>query len=559
MTEQVPVLPAQQEQTIGWRERVSGAATNLRIGLGRAAAAGMAIVGAATSVYAAGDIIDPSAAHAETITYSDLDYPYANAPCEFAQGGDSCANPDPGQSANKYDWYWDEDGNGSFTGGGCGTATPSGECFRAGYEYRNCTDYAQWRIGQLGGTVPSGLKNGGQWYDNAPADERLSSPRAGVAAVVPGNPGHVAVVESVNSVDANNPLNDNITVSEYNHNVKGDGDTRTGKAGDMGFTEFVDFGATVSAGGSAPAPSGPSKRGDFNHDGKADIAWFEQWKNTISILKSDGTTFEIQPWQTGIGGANWAGVGDFDGNGFADIAWYEQWKNRITVLINHGGGVFSLEDFMDNVGGPVWAGVGDFTGDGKDDIVWYEQPANTITLLMSYGNSFGGVYQIGGIGGPTWAGVGDFNGDHIADIAWYEDWRSAITVFNNHNGFNPSTWRTGVGSPSWAGVGDFDGDGKDDIAWYQQGGNLDVLHSDTTSFGLWGGVSGIGGPNWAGVGDFDGDGKDDIAWYEGWKSSITTLKSNEPSGFSLSTGVSGIGGPDWAQGRDGGVPGSNGK
>src|SRR6185312_653313 len=149
-------------------------------------------------------------------------------PCEFApSGGASCANPnDP---TDLYDWGI-KDPNGVF------------HAYRNGYEYRNCTDYVQWKIGQEGGTVPAGLGNGGQWYVNSPASSRSITPKAGAAAVKPGTVGHVAYVESVNSVDPSNPGNDNITISEYNEDGHGDGDTRTGRAGDMGFREYVDFG-----------------------------------------------------------------------------------------------------------------------------------------------------------------------------------------------------------------------------------------------------------------------------------------------------------------------------
>ena len=62
------------------------------------------------------------------------------------------------------------------------------------------------------------------------------------AAVEPGAIGHVAFIESVNSIDSSNPLNDNLTVSEYNENGDGHGDYRTGTAASMRFTEFVNFG-----------------------------------------------------------------------------------------------------------------------------------------------------------------------------------------------------------------------------------------------------------------------------------------------------------------------------
>src|SRR5205807_7565410 len=89
-----------------------------------------------------------------------------------------------------------------------------------GYEFKNCTSYVAWKVESLGGNVPGSLGNGGQWYKNSPASEQSLIPQKWEAAVEPvssNHPfGHVAFVESVNSIDSSNPGNDNITVSEYN-------------------------------------------------------------------------------------------------------------------------------------------------------------------------------------------------------------------------------------------------------------------------------------------------------------------------------------------------------
>lgn len=182
---------------------------------------------------------------ATSVHADSLGYPWptdSEAPCEFApNGGSSCANPN--NPSDKYDW-------GVYISGVF-------HQYRNGYEYRNCTDYVQWKESTVGVDVPSTWGNGGQWYDNAPTSKQTTTPKAWDAAVVPGNPGHVAFIESVNSVDPNNPLNDNITVSEYNHDAQGHGDTWTGKASDRGFTKFVDFGKHPADGGSGGGSGTP--------------------------------------------------------------------------------------------------------------------------------------------------------------------------------------------------------------------------------------------------------------------------------------------------------------
>jgi surface antigen len=178
--------------------------------------------------------------YADNIQPSDLDYPWPTdmqAPCMYGtKGGPSCINPsDPKNENDWYEWGVYNNSTGKFQiyrNGGYGNGA---------YEYRNCTDYVAWKVESLGGHVGN-LGNGGQWYKNSPASEQSLIPQKWDAAVEPGAIGHVAFVESVNSIDSSNPGNDNITVSEYNENGDGHGEYRTGTAASMGFTEFVNFG-----------------------------------------------------------------------------------------------------------------------------------------------------------------------------------------------------------------------------------------------------------------------------------------------------------------------------
>lgn len=175
--------------------------------------------------------------YADSIKPSDLGYPWPTdiqAPCEFGKaGGTSCVNP--ANANDLYDWGVYNNSTGKF------------QLYRNGaYEYRNCTDYVAWKVESLGGNVPGKLGNGGQWYEKAPPSEQSLIPQKWDAAVEPVSSkhlfGHVAFVESVNSIDSSNPGNDNITVSEYNLSGDGQGDQRIGAAASMGFTEFVNFG-----------------------------------------------------------------------------------------------------------------------------------------------------------------------------------------------------------------------------------------------------------------------------------------------------------------------------
>jgi hypothetical protein len=156
-------------------------------------------------------------------------------------------------------------------------------------------------------------------------------------------------------------------------------------------------------------------------------------------------------------------VGDFNGDGKDDIAWYESWSTNITILTTNSGGNGSSASSVWTTGysAPDWASIGDFSGDGKDDIAWYSGwDSGRIKVLQtnSAGTGFGSsLTWAANYGNPQWAGVGDFNGDGKDDIAWYESWSTNITILlTNTSGSgvaSSAAWTTGYSAPDWAGVG----------------------------------------------------------------------------------------------------------
>ena len=185
-------------------------------------------------------------------------YPYWGAPCEFGSaGGTSCMNPN-----NQYDLYdWFESSNGQFSGNGCGTSSPSSECFdQWGYEYRNCTSFVAWKISQeFNGRDISGWGNAADWATAAQnAGYSLdSSPQAGDIAVwgseVGDGFGHVAYVASVSNGVA--------TFDEYN--VAGTGaytDSYTSTdhpGGQVHPNWYIHMGTPADGGGGSPPPPPP--------------------------------------------------------------------------------------------------------------------------------------------------------------------------------------------------------------------------------------------------------------------------------------------------------------
>jgi hypothetical protein len=228
----------------------------------------------------------------------------------------------------------------------------------------------------------------------------------------------------------------------------------------------MNFAGILSQYWGAPDWSGT---GDFNGDGKSDLAWFANDKLYMFFYTDSGLLYK-GVWKAGLGNPKWAGVGDFDGDGKSDLAWY---NNGLKIYRSTGHGFFNLISY--GWGNPDWAGIGDFTGDGRADIAWYHKyyKEGTLFLFKQSGNGFTLANSYSGWGMPGWAGFGDFSGDGKSDLAWFENgkirvfYSAGLSLYpagGHYNGY----WGTNWAAPAWAGIGDFTGDGKADLAWVQE-------------------------------------------------------------------------------------------
>ena len=133
---------------------------------------------------------------------------------------------------------------------------------------------------------------------------------------------------------------------------------------------------------------GPSSvaAGDFNGDGKLDLAVTDFRDNTVSILLGDGTgNFTLhQSWLVGLNPSSVV-TGDFNGDGKLDLAVANYGESDVAILFGRGTGDFipptsnlSTGDYTE----PASVAVGDFNGDGKLDVVAADFPASVSILLQ---------------------------------------------------------------------------------------------------------------------------------------------------------------------------------
>jgi hypothetical protein len=262
---------------------------------------------------------------------------------------------------------------------------------------------------------------------------------------------------------------------------------------DLAVTNFANgTGTTVSVfignGGGTFQPaatytvgSGPVSvvTGDFNGDGKLDLAVANKNDHTISILldNGDGTFQPHGNYAAGTLDVAGLAVADLNGDGKLDLAVTNPGTDQVSVLFGNGDGTFSPPaTYLTGVAGshPVAVSAADFNGDGILDLAVTNLSGNNVAILL--GNTDGtfkpqvSYSTTGGNNtGPTAITTGDFNGDGKLDLAVTNQGNNSVSILLGNgdgtfqNPLNPLEFTTGS-SPAGVAAGDFNGDGRLDLA-----------------------------------------------------------------------------------------------
>ncbi len=216
--------------------------------------------------------------------------------------------------------------------------------------------------------------------------------------------------------------------------------------------------------------------GDFNHDGKLDLAITN---GGVGILfgKGDGTFPSEVDYGSGNGKAVFAATADLNGDGNMDIVTADSSSNTVSVLLNNGDGTFGFANSYPVAAAATSLAVADFNNDGSSDVA--VAIGNSVALLLGKADGTLGTavqYNVG-LGGSNVA-VGDFNHDGNMDLVVSNSSSNYISVLlGKGDGTFLAPVNLTVGSaPTYLAVSDFNGDGHADIAVMNTGsGDVAVL------------------------------------------------------------------------------------
>jgi len=263
--------------------------------------------------------------------------------------------------------------------------------------------------------------------------------------------------------------------------------------------------------------------GDFNDDGKVDLAIANNNDGTISILYGNGDgTFQPQV-AIGVGSEPTSiGTGDFNGDGKTDLIASCVGSGVVSVLLNTGGGTFTRVDTSSGLFGPDTSLVvtSKFTTSGSLDAVISSKIQQQLYLLKGEGNgSFMSPTALVGIGaGEIYSLVAaDINHDGKTDLGYGSVGPDAFWVLlGNGSGKFSAPLPSPIFATESIALADINGDGFLDLVTPEESLNsvAVVLGNGKGQFGVakTDNLSGtVYGPNSTVVADFNGDGKLDLA------------------------------------------------
>lgn len=260
--------------------------------------------------------------------------------------------------------------------------------------------------------------------------------------------------------------------------------------------------------------------GDFNGDGKVDLAGSHLETFSVSVLLGNGDGTFGPPIDTSAGTQPSSVVaGDFNQDGRLDLAAANSAFGTVSILLGNGNGAFGSKSDFPAGAFPLALSIADFNQDGKLDVAVANTISNTVSVLLGNGDGTLGSFQSFAADAGLHDAItsDDFNQDGNLDLVLTNRNSNTVSIFP---GIGDGTF--GARSDFFAGLfpfavttGDFDRDGKLDISVALNHGGTDTLsvlpgNGDGTFETKIDFLAGAF-PHWLSKGDFNVDGKLDLA------------------------------------------------
>ncbi len=333
--------------------------------------------------------------------------------------------------------------------------------------------------------------------------------------------------------------------------------------------------------------------GDFNHDGKADLAVLNGGSSgTVAIYLGNGDGTFGPPTSYAVGDNPQAiTVADVNQDGMLDLLVPNLYDYTVSILLGNGDGTFQPQATTDTDYYPIFIAVGDFNNDGIPDLAtanWdgYDvgihigigdgtfQPEVTYNADRAYGVVVGDFDQDGiqdiatsagtndyidillGFGDGTfqkeqqinlpvsastyWMAGGDLRNDGKSDLVVADETNAEVYVLlsNGDGTFQPVVSYATAGSAEGVSLGDMNGDGILDIVVPDFGGNVVsiLLGNGDGTFAARTDYNVGTNPSWAALADLNGDGALDLVTSD-TTSLTTTILLQTQSQTATATGV----------------------
>ncbi|MDO8735907.1 MAG: VCBS repeat-containing protein [Thermoleophilia bacterium] len=276
--------------------------------------------------------------------------------------------------------------------------------------------------------------------------------------------------------------------------------------------------------------------GDFNADGKTDIASANYSSSNVSILMGTGTgTFAAAVnFATGTNPKS-VTTGDFNNDGKTDLAVANYSSGNVSILLGTGSGTFAAAVNFAAGTNPYSVTTGDFNADTKTDLAVANWTSGNVSILLGTGTgTFAAAVNSAAGYWPYSVTTGDFNADGKTDMAVANMGSANVSILigTGTGSFAAAVNYTVGARPRSVTTGDFNADGKTDLAVANsQSGNVSILSGTGTGTFAAAVNYSVPSPAYCGpysvtTGDFNEDGKIDLATANSCSNNASVLTGN---------------------------------